>query len=55
MTFCRDSATPCAAEEGLTGVLAAGRKDIVKCYSSLDNYTEQEVTNMVIADNPDHM
>lgn len=43
MTFCHERVTPCAAEEGLTGILAGSRQDTVQCYSPLENLTEQEV------------
>lgn len=43
VTFCRDSATPLTAEEGLTGLLSQQRDDSVKCYGSTDCYVDEEV------------
>ena len=43
MTFCRDSATPVAAEEGLTGSLSTERVDSVKCYGQWKEFSQEEV------------
>lgn len=43
VTFCHSSATPCAAEEGLTGVLGEGREDSVGCYGQWKEFTPEEV------------
>ena len=43
VTFCRDSATPVAAEEGLTGLLSAEREDAVKCYGQYEEFSSEEV------------
>ena len=43
VTFCRDSATPVAAEEGLTGSLSADRLDTVKCYGQWEEFSPEEV------------
>ena len=44
VTFCQDSATPVAAEEGLSGVLSPSSRDsVVKCYGSLSQFSEEEV------------
>ena len=43
VTFCRDSATPVAAEEGLTGYLSADRLDAVKCYGEWEEFSPEEV------------
>nr|XP_032626023.1 LOW QUALITY PROTEIN: DNA-(apurinic or apyrimidinic site) lyase 2 [Chelonoidis abingdonii] len=44
-TFCKDSATPLAAEEGLSGLLArrAGEGGAVGCYGDLGAFTPQEL------------
>ncbi|KAH0515125.1 DNA-(apurinic or apyrimidinic site) lyase 2 [Microtus ochrogaster] len=41
-TFCKDSATPVAAEEGLSGVFATQNGD-VGCYGNLDEFTQEEL------------
>lgn len=41
-TFCKDSATPVAAEEGLSGVLATLNED-VGCYGNMDEFTKEEL------------
>lgn len=41
-TFCKDSATPVAAEEGLSGLLAAQNGD-VGCYGNMDEFTQEEL------------
>ncbi|XP_016076090.1 PREDICTED: DNA-(apurinic or apyrimidinic site) lyase 2 isoform X2 [Miniopterus natalensis] len=41
-TFCKDSATPVAAEEGLSGVLAMQKGD-VGCYGNMDEFTQEEL------------
>ncbi|KAM9181077.1 DNA-(apurinic or apyrimidinic site) endonuclease 2 [Dugong dugon] len=41
-TFCKDSATPVAAEEGLSGLLATQNGD-VGCYGSMDEFTQEEL------------
>ena len=43
VTFCHSSATPCAAEEGLTGVLGEGREDSVGCHAQWKDFTPEEV------------
>ena len=43
VTFCHSSATPCAAEEGLTGVLGEGREDSVGCHGQWKEFTPEEV------------
>lgn len=43
VTFCRDNATPVAAEEGLTGSLSADRLDAVKCYGQWEEFSPEEV------------
>lgn len=40
VTFCRNSASPLAAEEGLTGMLCSGN---VEEYGDLSAFTEEEV------------
>ncbi|XP_042701719.1 DNA-(apurinic or apyrimidinic site) endonuclease 2 isoform X2 [Chrysemys picta bellii] len=43
-TFCKDSATPLAAEEGLSGLLARpGEGGAVGCYGDLGAFTHQEL------------
>ncbi|CAM2109977.1 unnamed protein product [Caretta caretta] len=43
-TFCKDSATPLAAEEGLSGLLAQpGEGGAVGCYGDLGAFTPQEL------------
>uniref|UniRef100_A0A8C8RN91 DNA-(apurinic or apyrimidinic site) endonuclease n=1 Tax=Pelusios castaneus TaxID=367368 RepID=A0A8C8RN91_9SAUR len=43
-TFCKDSATPLAAEEGLSGLLAQpGEGGSVGCYRDLGGFTPQEL------------
>ncbi|XP_067408284.1 DNA-(apurinic or apyrimidinic site) endonuclease 2 [Emydura macquarii macquarii] len=43
-TFCKDSATPLAAEEGLSGLLAQpGEGGAVGCYGDLGGFTAQEL------------
>lgn len=41
-TFCKDSATPMAAEEGLSGLLATHNGD-VGCYGNMDEFTQEEL------------
>ncbi|XP_032705804.1 DNA-(apurinic or apyrimidinic site) lyase 2 isoform X2 [Lontra canadensis] len=41
-TFCKDSATPMAAEEGLSGLLATHDGD-VGCYGNMDEFTQEEL------------
>lgn len=41
-TFCKDSATPVAAEEGLSGVFASQNGD-VGCYGNMDEFTQEEL------------
>ncbi|XP_011246181.1 DNA-(apurinic or apyrimidinic site) endonuclease 2 isoform X3 [Mus musculus] len=41
-TFCKDSATPVAAEEGLSGVFATLNGDI-GCYGNMDEFTQEEL------------
>ncbi|XP_006875328.1 PREDICTED: DNA-(apurinic or apyrimidinic site) lyase 2 [Chrysochloris asiatica] len=41
-TFCKDSATPVAAEEGLSGLLATQNGD-VGCYGNMDAFTQEEL------------
>lgn len=43
VTFCHSSATPCAAEEGLTGVLGEWREDSVGCHGQWKEFTPEEV------------
>ena len=43
VTFCRDCATPVAAEEGLTGSLSSERVDAVKCYGQWVEFSQEEV------------
>lgn len=41
VTFCRNSATPIAAEEGLTGIFSSGRD--IEGYGDLSPFTDDEV------------
>ncbi|XP_066106098.1 DNA-(apurinic or apyrimidinic site) endonuclease 2 isoform X1 [Saccopteryx bilineata] len=41
-TYCKDSATPVAAEEGLSGLLATQNGD-VGCYGNMDEFTQEEL------------
>ncbi|XP_004598385.2 DNA-(apurinic or apyrimidinic site) endonuclease 2 [Ochotona princeps] len=41
-TFCKDSATPEAAEEGLSGLFATQNGD-VGCYGNMDEFTQDEL------------
>nr|XP_020040880.1 DNA-(apurinic or apyrimidinic site) lyase 2 [Castor canadensis] len=41
-TFCKDSATPVAAEEGLSGLFATQNGD-VGCYGNMDEFTQEEL------------
>lgn len=41
-TFCKDSATPMAAEEGLSGLFATHDGD-VGCYGNMDEFTQEEL------------
>jgi len=41
-TYCKDSAAPFAAEEGLTGLLAP-REDAVGCYGDLEEFSTEEL------------
>ncbi|XP_046308610.1 DNA-(apurinic or apyrimidinic site) endonuclease 2 isoform X2 [Marmota monax] len=41
-TFCKDSATPVAAEEGLSGLFATQNGD-VGCYGNTDEFTQEEL------------
>lgn len=43
VTFCRNSATPISAEEGLTGILSSGTDSDIKGYGDLSTFTEEEV------------
>ena len=48
-TFCRNSASPVAAEEGLTGLLPSCTKDdIIKCYGDLKSFTQEEVSQPLL-------
>lgn len=49
VTFCHSSATPCAAEEGLTGVLGEGREDSVGCHAQWKDFTAEEVGSTELA------
>ena len=40
--FCKDSTTPMAAEEGLSGLLATHNGD-VGCYGNMDGFTQEEL------------
>lgn len=44
VTFCRNSATPVAAEEGLTGVLSSGADAGIKGYGDVSGFTDDEVS-----------
>ncbi|XP_037676954.1 DNA-(apurinic or apyrimidinic site) endonuclease 2 isoform X3 [Choloepus didactylus] len=41
-TFCKDNATPVAAEEGLSGLLAT-QNGCVGCYGNMDEFTQEEL------------
>nr|XP_055123631.1 DNA-(apurinic or apyrimidinic site) endonuclease 2 isoform X2 [Symphalangus syndactylus] len=41
-TFCKDNATPVAAEEGLSGLFATQNGD-VGCYGNMDEFTQEEL------------
>ena len=41
-TFCKDSATPVAAEEGLSCLLSTQNGD-VGCYGNMDDFTQEEL------------
>ena len=42
-TYCKQSCSPFAAEEGLTGLLSNGSEDtIIKCYGKLDMLSDAE-------------
>ncbi|KAI5933261.1 DNA-(apurinic or apyrimidinic site) endonuclease 2 isoform X1 [Manis javanica] len=41
-TFCKDSTTPVAAEEGLSGLLGTQNGD-VGCYGNMDEFTQEEL------------
>ena len=44
VTFCRESALPVLAEEGLTGsLLSAKKRDAIGCYGDTSAFTEDEV------------
>lgn len=47
-TYCRERATPCSAEEGLSGTLQATRQsDVVGCYDDIeDEFTPQELRRL---------
>ena len=46
VTFCRDSVTPVAAEEGLTGIHSSSQSDsIIKCYGDHSQFTDDEVVS----------
>ncbi|XP_070558543.1 DNA-(apurinic or apyrimidinic site) endonuclease 2-like isoform X2 [Ptychodera flava] len=46
-TFCRDSASPIAAEEGLTGRHASSAgKEKVGCYGDLTDFTDEELQSL---------
>ncbi|KAG8504982.1 DNA-(apurinic or apyrimidinic site) lyase 2 [Galemys pyrenaicus] len=44
-TFCKDSATPVAAEEGLSGLLATQNGDI-GCYGNMDEFSHEELRTL---------
>ncbi|XP_004478413.1 DNA-(apurinic or apyrimidinic site) endonuclease 2 [Dasypus novemcinctus] len=44
-TFCKDSATPIAAEEGLSGLLAT-QNGYVGCYGNMDEFTQEELRTL---------
>ncbi|XP_004606538.1 DNA-(apurinic or apyrimidinic site) endonuclease 2 [Sorex araneus] len=44
-TFCKDSATPVAAEEGLSGLLAS-QSENVGCYGNMDAFTQEELRDL---------
>ncbi|XP_008836988.1 DNA-(apurinic or apyrimidinic site) lyase 2 isoform X2 [Nannospalax galili] len=44
-TFCTDSATPIAAEEGLSGLFATQNGD-VGCYGNMDEFTQEELRTL---------
>ena len=48
VTFCRDSATPVSAEEGLTGTLSTDREDSVKCYGQWEEFSQEEVRSLLL-------
>eukprot|EP00063_Salmo_salar_P017090 XP_013991925.1 PREDICTED: DNA-(apurinic or apyrimidinic site) lyase 2-like [Salmo salar] len=41
-TYCKDSATPFAAEEGLTGLLTTNHKMTVECYGDQEEFSSEE-------------
>ncbi|XP_055788791.1 DNA-(apurinic or apyrimidinic site) endonuclease 2-like [Salvelinus fontinalis] len=41
-TYCKDSATPFAAEEGLTGLLTTNHKMTVECYGDQGEFSSEE-------------
>ena len=49
VTFCHSSATPCAAEEGLMGVLGEGREDSIGCHAQWKDFTPEEVGSTELA------
>lgn len=46
VTFCRNSATPIAAEEGLTGILSSGGD--IGGYGDLSAFTDDEVCSCTV-------
>lgn len=48
VTFCRNSATAVAAEEGLTGILSSGSQTNIKGYGDHSHFTDDEVTKIII-------
>ncbi|XP_053429185.1 DNA-(apurinic or apyrimidinic site) endonuclease 2-like [Nycticebus coucang] len=44
-TFCKDCATPVAAEEGLSGLFATQKGD-VGCYGNMDEFTQEELRDL---------
>ncbi|KAK6303449.1 hypothetical protein J4Q44_G00259030 [Coregonus suidteri] len=38
-TYCKDSATPFAAEEGLTGLLTTNHKRTIECYGDQGEFS----------------
>lgn len=43
VTFCHNSVTPVAAEEGLTGILSSSTDSIIQCYGDHTQFTDDEV------------
>lgn len=44
--FCRDSVTPIAAEEGLSGVLTVQQEGSVGCYGNLLDFSQAELQSL---------